>query len=166
MRRFGDTTDGLTVAYDLSGTASNGVDYVALPGSVIIPAGGRRAFITIVPIDDGPPDVNKTVVLRLAAPTNTPPDYLIGYPPRAAALILDHGPCPVSGILPGGCFHLDSPGPDAAWFYVQCSTDLVNWTSICTNQVINGSIDFVDPDAANNPSWFYRAVPLANPPSE
>jgi len=166
VRRFGDTNDDLTVAYDIGGTASNGVDYVALPGSVIVPAGGRRAFITIVPIDDGPPDVKKTVILTLTASTNTPPDYLVGNPRRAAAIILDPGPSPVSGMLPGGCFHLVAPGPDAAWFYVQCSTDLVNWTSICTNQVIKGSIDFVDPDAANNPSRFYRAVPLANPPSE
>ena len=63
-------------------------------------------------------------------------------------------------MLPGSCFHLATPGPDAAWFSVECSTDLVNWTSICTNQVINGSIDFVDPDAASNSSRFYRAVPL------
>ena len=63
VRRFGDTNDDLTVTYDIGGTASNGVDYVALPGSVTIPAGERRALITIVPIDDGPPDVNKTVIL-------------------------------------------------------------------------------------------------------
>jgi hypothetical protein len=42
---------------------------------------------------------------------------------------------------------------------------MANWTPVCTNQVINGSIDFVDPDAAGNPSRFYRAVPLTNPPS-
>jgi hypothetical protein len=72
----------------------------------------------------------------------------------------------VAGILPDKCFRLAMPGPDAAWFYLQCSTDLVNWTSVCTNQAINGSIDFVDPDAPGNPSRYYRAVPLANPPSE
>ena len=76
VRRFGDTNDDLTVPYDIGGTASNGVDYVALPGSVTIPSGERRALITIVPIDDGPPDVNKTVILTLTPSTNTPPDYL------------------------------------------------------------------------------------------
>ena len=39
MRRFGDATAGLTVTYTLSGTATNGTDYAALPGSVTIPAG-------------------------------------------------------------------------------------------------------------------------------
>ena len=166
VRRFGDTNADLTVTYAIGGTASNGVDYVALPDFVTIPAGERRGFITIVPIDDGPPDVNKTVILTLTPSTNTPPDYLPGFPRCAAAIILDPKPCATSGMLPGGCFHFTAPGPDAAWFYVQCSTDLVDWTTICTNQVINGSIDFVDPNAANNQSLFYRAVPLATPPSE
>ncbi len=166
VRRFGDTNGDLTVPYDIGGTASNGVDYVALPGSVTIPAGERRALITIVPIDDGPPDVNKTVILALTASTNLPPDYLLGFPRRAAAIIIDQAPCPTTGMLPDGCFHLAAPGPDAAWFSIEYSTDLVNWTSICTNQVINGSIDFVDPDAVGNPSRFYRAVPLTNAPSE
>ncbi|HXR48465.1 MAG TPA: Ig-like domain-containing protein [Candidatus Limnocylindrales bacterium] len=166
VRRFGDTNADLTVTYAIGGTASNGVDYIALPDFVTIPAGERRALITIVPIDDGPPDVNKTVILTLTPSTNTPPDYLLGFPRCAAAIILDPKPCAASSALPGGCFHFTAPGPDAAWFYVQCSTDLVNWTTICTNQVINGSIDFVDPDAAGNPSRFYRAVPLNNAPAE
>lgn len=168
VRRLGDTNSDLTVPYDIGGTASNGVDYVTLPGSVTIPAGQRRVMIPIVPIDDGPPDVNKTVILTLLPDMqmNPLPGYVLGFPRRAAAIIIDQGPRPTTGMLPGGGFHLAAPGPDAAWFYVQYSTDLVNWTSICTNQVINGAIDFVDPDAAGNPSRFYRAVPLTNAPSE
>jgi hypothetical protein len=167
MHRFGDTSDDLTVNYDVGGTASNGVDYVALPGSATIPAGERDALITVVPIDDGPPDVNKTVILALTPSTNTPPDYRIGYPPRAAAIIIDSdGPRAVTGLLPDGCFHLVTPGPDAAWFCIEYSTNLNDWTPVCTNQVINGSIDFVDPDAPGNPSRFYRALPLTSPPAE
>ena len=37
-------------------------------------------------------------------------------------------------------------------------------TIFCTNQVVNGRIDFVDPDAATNPARFYRTVPEAGPP--
>lgn len=168
VRRLGDTNFDLTVPYDIGGTASNGVDYVTLPGYVTIPAGVRRVLIPIVPIDDGPPDVNKTVVLTLLPDMqmNPLPGYVLGFPRRAAAIILDQGPCPATGMLPGTCFHLATPGPDAAWFSIECSTDLVNWTAVCTNQVVNGSIDFVDPDAASNSSRFYRAVPLNSPPSE
>ncbi len=167
VRRCGDTNDDLTVPYDIGGTASNGVDYVALPGSVTISSGECRALITIVPIDDGPADVNKTVILALTPSTNTPPDYLLGFPRRAAAVILDSdGPRPMTGMLPGNCFHLVTPGPDAVWFCIEYSTNMVNWTPVCTNQVINGSIDFVDPDAQGNPSRFYLSAPLNNQPSE
>jgi hypothetical protein len=165
--RRGDTNGDLPVTYGIGGTASNGVDYVALPGAVTVPAGERRAMITIIPIDDGPPDVNKTVVLTLTPSTNTPPDYLVGIPPRAAAVIIDsNGPHPVAGMLPDNCFHLVRPGPDAAWFSLEYSTDMVNWLPVCTNQVVNGSIDFVDPDAPGKPARFYRAVPLNGPPAE
>jgi len=70
----------------------------------------------------------------------------------------------MTAVLADGCFHINSTGPDGAWVYVEYTTDLCNWTPICTNHVVNGSIDFVDPDAPANPLRFYRAVPEANPP--
>ncbi len=165
VHRFGITNNDLTVNYDVGGTASNGVDYVALPGYAIIPAGGRDAVITVVPIDDGPPDVNKTVILALTPSTNNPSGYLPGFPRRAAAIIIDSNvPHPVTGILPDKSFHFVASGPDAAWFCIEYSTDLVNWTPVCTNQVVNGSIDFVDPDAANSPHRFYRILPVLDAP--
>ncbi len=163
VRRFGATNDDLIVTYDVGGTATNGVDYVPLPGLVTIPAGERRALITVVPLDDGPPDINSSVVLKLESGTN----YVLGFPNKAAAVIIDSGwPRPVTGMLPGNAFNLTAYGPDGAWFHVQYSTDLMNWTSVCTNQVVNGSIDFVDPDAQQIPVRFYRAVPDPGPPGE
>ena len=47
---------------------------------------------------------------------------------------------------PGGSFHLTATGPDGAWFNVQYSTDLGELVAVSTNQVFQGSIDFVDPD--------------------
>ena len=38
---------------------------------------------------------------------------------------------------------------------------MIHWMPICTNQVVNGSIDFMDPDATSNASRFYRTVPEA-----
>ncbi len=163
VRRAGATNDDLTVLYAIGGTATNGVDYLPLTGSVTIPAGERRALVTVVPLDDGPPDINSTVVLKLDQGTN----YLVGFPNKAAALIIDSGwPRPVTGMLSDDSFNLSAPGPDGAWFHVECSTDLVNWTSVCTNQVVNGSIDFVDPDAAQAQARFYRAVPEPDSPGE
>ncbi len=165
LRRCGDTNDALVVNYDLGGSASNGVDYVTLPGVATIAAGELAAMITLVPIDDGPPEVSKTVVLRLAPATNTPPDFIIGFPKQAAAVILDGvTPRAAAGLLPCGCFHLVKPGPDGAWFCIESSTNLTGWTPVCTNQVINGSIDFVDADAAKSSGTFYRVVPVFNAP--
>jgi hypothetical protein len=159
--RFGATNDDLDVAYAIGGTATNGIDYVALPGLVTIPAGERRAAITIMPLDDGPPDITSTVILKLVPGTN----YLLGYPQAAAAIILDsQSPRAVTGMVPGAAFNLIAAGPDGAWFHVEYSTDLIHWRSVCTNQVVNGRIDFVDPDAATNPARFYRTVPEAGPP--
>jgi hypothetical protein len=163
VRRFGDTNDDLTVTYNIGGTATNGVDYVALPGSVTVPAGQRRADISIVPIDDGAPDITSTVILRLTPGTN----YVLGLPRAAGALILDsRSPHATTGLVAGQSFNLAATGPDGAWYHVEYSTDMVNWTPISTNQVINGAIDFVDPDGASTPARFYRAVPEAGPPLE
>lgn len=71
----------LTVYYTVSGTATNGTDYVKLTGSVIIPANDAAAQIDIVPIDDtkyeGPEKV--TVTLR----TNSA--YWVGTTQKSAA---------------------------------------------------------------------------------
>ncbi len=159
--RRGATNNDLTVNYLVGGTASNGVDYVALPGAASIPAGQRQAEISIVPLDDGPPDVTSTVVLHLAPGTN----YFIGTPANAAAMILDsQTPQSTTGVLPGNLFHLNASGPDGAWFHVEYTSDLIHWTPICTNQVVNGGIDFIDPDAGNQPARYYRTVPEAGPP--
>lgn len=167
VHRFGETNDELTVNYDIGGTASNGVDCVALPGYVTVPAGERAAFITIVPIANDPPTVIKTVILSLDKSTNTPPDYIVGIPSRAAAVIVDR-PCPgpVARALPDKCFRLSMPGPDGAWFSIECSTNMVNWTPISTSQVVNGSIDFIDPDAPGYATRYYRVVPVTSVPAD
>jgi hypothetical protein len=165
VRRFGETNDDVSVSYRIGGTASNGVDYVALSGSVTIPAGERRALIPIVPIDDGPPDISTTVILKLLPSPTT--NYLVGFPAAAAVLIIDSTTnWPPTAILPDHCFHLSGLGPDGNWFHVEYSVDMANWTSICTNQVVNGSIDFVDPDAQTEQVRFYRAVPESAPPPQ
>lgn len=159
--RVGATNEDLNVGYSIGGTATNGVDYVTLPGTVLIPAGQRSASVTVVPLDDGVPDITSIVVLKVAPGTN----YLVGFPSAAGAIILDSGsPLPVAGMLPGSFFHLCANGPNGAWFHVEHSLDLVNWTPICTNQVVNGSIDFVDPNAAVDSGGFYRIVPEISTP--
>jgi hypothetical protein len=159
VRREGTNGD-LLVAYSISGSASNGVDYVALPGAVTIPTGQHQALIAVVPLDDLLPDSNKTVVLTLTGPTNVPPAYTLGFPHRAAAVIIDDGGFrPPRGLLSDGSFHMSSQATAGAQYRIEYSSDMVNWLPVCTNTAFNGTIDFVDPDAKNNPVRFYRAVP-------
>jgi hypothetical protein len=167
VRRYGDCNQALTVAYTTSGTATNGTQYVSLPGFVTIPAGQAYALISLVPLDDGAPDVTRTAILTLSSSTAQPSAYQLGFPRSAAALILDsNGLCPVTGMLPGKSFYVNATGPDGAWFHVEYSTDLQIWTALCTNQVVNGGIDFVDSNAAADSGRYYRAVPELNPPGE
>ena len=170
VRRGGPTNSALTVCYRVDGTASNGVDYAALPGVVTIPAGRRAAEIKLVPIDDLLPERLETVVLRLGVPPDTTanvPPYLVGYPGRAAAVIVDNdSPRPATSVLPDRCFHIMRPGANGTCWRIECSSNLIDWTAICTTTVTDGAIHFVDPDADDATRRYYRAVPESNPPAE
>src|SRR5439155_2912358 len=50
VTRSGDTSAPLTVSYATAGTATSGTDYIALSGSVTIPAGSSRAAIAVTPV--------------------------------------------------------------------------------------------------------------------
>ncbi len=167
--RGGRTNGDLTLDYIIGGTATNGVDYAPLAGSVTIPAGQTEATISVVPIMNAESNMNGTVILTLEEPTNGAPDYTLGFPRSAEAIIIGTNIPPqlATGgtVLPDHSFHLSLTGPDGGWFHIDYTSNLVDWTPVCTNQVINGSIDFVDPAAATSPLRIYRAVPLPNPPS-
>jgi len=63
--RHGDTNSALTVNVDISGTASNGVDYATLANVLTIPAGFYAIDIPVQPILDTVTRGNKTVTLTL-----------------------------------------------------------------------------------------------------
>lgn len=91
VSRTGDTSQSLTVYYALSGPSTgemalHGVDYEALPGLVIIPAGETSATVTIVPRWDNLGEGTEWVTLNLGAgPTN----YKLGEQNSASISIQD-----------------------------------------------------------------------------
>lgn len=86
VSRSGVTTDALTVSYTVSGTATNGVDYPSLAGSVIIPAGQPNTPIAIDPTDDTSPEATETVIVTI---TDTSA-YNVGSPASATVKIVDN----------------------------------------------------------------------------
>ncbi len=68
--RDGDTTEALTVHYQVQGKARNGVDYEALPGVLTIPAGKTRAKLKIKPKANAPHKGTFNVKILPTAPTD------------------------------------------------------------------------------------------------
>jgi hypothetical protein len=167
VRRSGGTNGDLTVSYAIGGTATNGVDYEWLPGVVTIPAGQRTARIRLIPIRnvDPTPRPVETVVLKLQTSTNVPPEYALGYPIKAAAIIAGgEKPGVWQRSLRDGSFVCALPGTNGVWFRVDYSTNLADWSAVCTNIVRQGVVHFVDPDADGSGQRYYRAVPVQVPP--
>lgn len=98
------TLGPVTVNYTLSGTAVNGTHYVALPGSVIVPAGETNASILVLPIDNTDTVSNRTVVLTLAGGDN----YNIGPTNAATVTIFNDDLPPATTTLFADNFDVDS----------------------------------------------------------
>jgi len=79
----------ITVYYSISGTATNGMDYLTLSGVVTIPAGAPSAPITVKPIDDSLHEGTETVIATVI-PCPSTGCYFIGMPSSATVYIADN----------------------------------------------------------------------------
>lgn len=84
--RTGNTSQAVTVFYHLGGTAVNGADYVALPGSLTLPAGIGSAMLTVQPLDDTGVEPVETVTITLAPD----PAYFVADPRTALVYVRDN----------------------------------------------------------------------------
>ncbi len=64
--RFGTTNSDLTVFFTVTGTASNGLDYVFITNSIVIHSNDTMALLPITPIDDVLRESAETVTINLA----------------------------------------------------------------------------------------------------
>ena len=85
-------TNALAVLYTLGGTAVPGLDYVAPPATIAIPAGAAFVDVPIVPVDDTLVEEPETVTLTLLPHPGTavppPPEaYVLGLATTATATI-------------------------------------------------------------------------------
>lgn len=169
IRRTGNLDTGLRVFYEMHGTATEGVDYLDLPGVAEIPAGHRSTRVVVWPIDDRLPERLESVILclRPSPLMSILPDYVVGRPSQAAAVIADNDLRRVPYVcLRDGVFHWCRPAPDGQCFRVECSTDLRDWAELATVRVSEGAVYYTDPDGPAHDRRFYRAVPVPCPPDE
>ncbi len=87
---------GLVVSYAVGGSATPGSDYVALSGTVTIPAGATTADITITPIDDALVELDESVTLTLSASSG----YQLGTSTTATIIIADNDDVAVDTAKP------------------------------------------------------------------
>jgi hypothetical protein len=85
LTRSGDTSGSLTATYNVSGTATPGVDYVALPGSVTFQPGAASTNIVVQVLDPGAAQATESVILSVTAGTG----HGVGSPSSATISILD-----------------------------------------------------------------------------
>lgn len=71
--RSGRPTDSLTVNYTITGTATNGIDFVPLSGTVTFDAGKSTAKIVVTPLTDVLAEGKETVILGI----NASADYTV-----------------------------------------------------------------------------------------
>ena len=87
VTRTGDPSSSLTVYYSVSAqsTAASGSDYLALSGSVVIPAGQASAAVVVTPLQDSLAEGDEVVIVELSNNAG----YLLGDAASASLTIVD-----------------------------------------------------------------------------
>jgi Ca2+-binding RTX toxin-like protein len=86
LTRSGPTTSALTVNLEMTGTATNGTDYTALPATATFAVGAATAVVTLNPIDDLGVEGNETAILTLFPGSS----YSLGATTSATVTITDN----------------------------------------------------------------------------
>jgi len=93
VTRKGSGLATLTVSYGVTGSATAGVDYVTLPGSVVIPAGALSAAIVVTPNPGVVSEPIETIVVTLV--TSSAYVFPTAVTPSATVNLNDDDPCQV-----------------------------------------------------------------------
>ncbi|WP_082960101.1 Calx-beta domain-containing protein [Maribacter hydrothermalis] len=129
------TGSPVTVNYNVTGTATAGIDYNTLSGSVAIANGASTGTVNVVPINDTTIETNETVILTLA----TSPNYTVGTPNSANVTIVSDD-VNIARITASDATAAESNGAVATGeFTVSLSAPNNTGSSITINYVVSGS---------------------------
>ena len=91
--RWGPLSWALPVKYTIGGTARKGYDYVAVSGSLLMPAGKSYADIKVTPINRGQSVGSYSVIVTLAPQAGK---YVIAQPSAATVNMVSPGPAQIT----------------------------------------------------------------------
>jgi PKD repeat protein len=148
VSRTGITTSSLTVNYTATGTATSGIDYAALPGSLVIPAGSPSATITLTPVSDDVVEGAETVDVTLLSSSS----YNIGAPLKGTVTIADDIRPFVSVVATDA--NAAEKGPDTGQF-------TVSRTGATTEPLVVGYV--LTGNAANGTDYALLTSPVTIP---
>ena len=134
-RTGGSTVEPLTVKYVIHGTAINGMDYTAIPDSVVIPSGSETTDIIITPDPTNTADYYKTVVISLSSHV----DYILGPDFHSVVTVSNNSVADIDNQLPSTPTNLDSSAVTANGFRLNwaASTDNIG---IATYQIFRNGV--------------------------
>ncbi len=136
VQRAGSTASSLTVAYTLSGSATNGGDYQALPGSITLPAGSSEAVIAVTPIDDAIAESSESVTLTLQGGAT----YTLGTT-TSGTVVIDDDDTPGVRIAPTGGLTTTEAGGSATFEVVLTSAPTADVTvTLATSDATEGRL--------------------------
>lgn len=160
VRRTGPLDQRLTVFFQFSGTASNGVDYLNPGDRVDFAAGFGSTNILIFPVADSQVEGIETIVVRLVPSLTEPDSYHIHSPSVATMFIVDNdSPPPASSRLRDGSVLLQMTAPKGLPYRLEASDDLIHWEPVLNHVVGDNGIQFVDDKSDVRPHRFLRVVP-------
>lgn len=88
LSKTNDTGADVTIGYELSGTATDGLDYQMLSGTVTIANGAQSGNFALASIDDTEEEADETVILSLSG-TDLPEGYILVSPSMVEVTIMD-----------------------------------------------------------------------------
>jgi len=154
------TNASLVVNFTIGGTAANGVDYLAIPSSVIIPANSNSVSLVVVPTGSTLAADPSTVVVNLL------PDaaYQLGNSTNATVTMIQYEsePGPPSFPFPTLQFHLFvGTNLNGQAFTIQSSTNLLDWSDLGTGTNIWGIVTVSETNRLSFRQRFFRAFPVS-----
>jgi hypothetical protein len=122
ISRTGGTEIPLAVSWTIAGSAVNGTDYQAIPGSLTIPAGAATAAVVITPIPNQTAEGNRSVLLSLLPST----EYT-GMAPAADTLTIQDKPADAWRLLQFGPAANDPAAADAEDWDFDGASNLIEY---------------------------------------